>query len=248
MKLYDNARTVRDEASILKSFQERSLLSYQTHVNIRDIHYAQTARSTLDLFPLANADKTVIFIHGGYWQWCEKSDFAFIAAAVLAKNMQCVLLEYDLAPHQQMSEIVSQIQQAFDFIEKQKWISQEVLVVGHSAGAHLTAMMLNHHMIDEAALLSGIYDLGPIRDTHLNTALDLSDLDISQYSPINSMEQFSKNYTIYYGNNELEELTWQSQLYFQKRQKIDQDFVNLYPLHEIDHYNILDEYFHNILK
>lgn len=248
MKLYDNARTVVDEASLLKDFRERSIRSYQTHVNIRDIHYAPSERSTLDLFPLANAHKTVIFIHGGYWQWCEKSDFAFIADDVLAQNMQCVLLEYDLAPHYKIGQIVSQIRHAFDFIEKQEWIGKEVLLVGHSAGAHLTAMMLNHPLIDEAVLLSGIYDLAPIQDTHLNVALNLSEHEIDRYSPININEKYHKPHTIYCGENELDELKSQSQIYFQKRQKIDQDFVNFYPLYKINHYNILDEYFHNILK
>lgn len=248
MKLYDNAQTVDSEADILKTFQERSRSSYQSLVNIQNIHYAETDRSTLDLFPLTDAHKTVIFIHGGYWQWCEKSDFAFIAHDVLAKNMQCVLLEYDLAPHRQIGEIVMQIQQGLDFIAQQDWLTNEVLVVGHSAGAHLTAMLLQHHIISEATLLSGIYDLAPIRDTHLNNALNLSDQDISKYSPINSIEQCSKPYAIYCGENELDELKYQSQIYFQKRQKIDQDSVNFFQLHQINHYNILDEFFHKILN
>lgn len=248
MKLYDNARTVADEASLLKEFQERSIRSYQTHVNIRDIHYAPSERSTLDLFPVIDARKTVIFIHGGYWQWCKKSDFAFIADDVLAQNMQCVLLEYDLAPHRQIGEIVTQIQQALDFIAEQDWITNDVMVVGHSAGAHLTAMHLDHALVGEATLLSGIYDLTPIQDTHLNATLNLSKYEIDQYSPININEKYHKPYTIYCGENELDELKSQSQIYFQKRQKIDQDFVNFYTLHKINHYNILDEYFHNILK
>ncbi|NUG52391.1 alpha/beta hydrolase, partial [Acinetobacter lactucae] len=183
MRLYDNARTVANEHEILAEFQRTSLLSYQKFTHIRDIEYRKYPRSTLDLFPLEQAKKTVIFIHGGYWQWCDKSDFAFIVPYVLAKGAQCVLLEYDLAPQSKISDIVSQVNQALDFIREQDWRTDEVVLVGHSAGAHLAASSLGHALISEMVLLSGIYDLGPIQRTHLNHALNLSREDILKYSP-----------------------------------------------------------------
>lgn len=96
MRKYDNATTVENEGEILAGFQYRSLLSYQAYYHIKDIKYGSKNRSTLDFFPLEHVSKTVIFIHGGYWQWCDKSDFAFIAPYILAKGAQCVLLEYEL--------------------------------------------------------------------------------------------------------------------------------------------------------
>ncbi|TDI12706.1 alpha/beta hydrolase, partial [Acinetobacter baumannii] len=134
MRKYDNATTVENEGEILAGFQYRSLLSYQAYYHIKDIKYGSKNRSTLDFFPLEHVSKTVIFIHGGYWQWCDKSDFAFIAPYILAKGAQCVLLEYDLAPQSHISQIVAQAQQALDFIAKQNWKIGEVVVVGHSAG------------------------------------------------------------------------------------------------------------------
>lgn len=248
MKLYDNSRTVDNEQEILSSFQIRSLVSYQQHPCIRDIPYAATPRSHLDLFPLAHANKTVVFVHGGYWQWCNKSDFAFIASDILAKNMQCVLLEYDLAPQRKMGEIVNQIQQALDFIQKQSWMTKEILLVGHSAGAHLSAIWLKHAAVTEAVLLSGIYDLSPIQKTHLNFALDLSEHEIRQYSPLFIDTTIQKPYAIFCGTQELEELIWQSQSYFHKRKKLDQNFVSFELLNNINHYNILDQYFKHILN
>jgi acetyl esterase/lipase len=41
---------------------------------------------------------TIIFIHGGYWQSCNKEDFAFITAGPLARGFDVMLLEYTLAP------------------------------------------------------------------------------------------------------------------------------------------------------
>lgn len=84
MRPYDNSRTVANEHEILAEFKRTSLLSYQKFTHIADIQYGTHPRSTLDLFPLEQAKKTVIFIHGGYWQWCDKSDFGFIVLYVLA--------------------------------------------------------------------------------------------------------------------------------------------------------------------
>ncbi|ENU21710.1 hypothetical protein F993_03631 [Acinetobacter proteolyticus] len=247
MKLYDNSRTVANEQDILMAFQQRSLLSYQQHSCIQNIAYAATARSCLDLFPLAQARKTVVFVHGGYWQWCNKSDFAFIATDVVANNMQCVLLEYDLAPQRSMGEIVQQIQKALDFIQQQAWSTQEIMLVGHSAGAHLSALMLKHPAVSEAVLLSGIYDLAPIQQTHLNTALNLSEHEIRQYSPLLIEATVQKPYAIFCGAQELDELIGQSQSYFHRRKAIDPDFVSFQLMDNTHHYNILDEYFHRRL-
>ncbi|WP_336168387.1 alpha/beta hydrolase [Acinetobacter sp. 161(2023)] len=245
MRPYDNARTVTNEPETLAEFQRKSLLSYQEYTHSRDIQYGKHPRSTLDLFPLEQAKKTMIFIHGGYWQWCDKSDFAFIVPYVLAKGAQCVLLEYDLAPQSKISDIASQVLQALDFIREQYWRTDEVILVGHSAGAHLAALSLDHPLISEMVLLSGIYDLDPIQSTHLNHALNLSSEDILKYSPIYHSDRIPIPCSILCGELELEELKWQSQNYFEIKK--DQDFVSFKLIPKTNHYSILEYYFKSIL-
>lgn len=247
MRLYDNARTVANEHELLAEFQRSSLAAYQQCTHIADIQYGPHPRSTLDLFPLEQAKKTVIFIHGGYWQWCDKSDFAFIVPYVLAKGAQCVLLEYDLAPQSKISDIASQINQALDFIREQDWRTDEVVLVGHSAGAHLAALSLGHPFISEMVFLSGIYDLQPIQSTHLNHALNLSSEDILKYSPIHHSDRVTIPCSIFCGELELEELKWQSQNYFDIKKEQDQDFVSFKLIPKINHYSILEHYFKSIL-
>ncbi|GAM30256.1 arylformamidase [Acinetobacter calcoaceticus] len=236
-----------NEHEILAKFQRRSLLVYQKCTHIRDIQYGKHPRSTLDLFPLKQAKKTVIFIHGGYWQWCDKSDFAFIVPHVLAKGAQCVLLEYDLAPQSKISDIASQVNQALNFIREQDWRTDEVVLVGHSAGAHLAALSLGHSLISEMILLSGIYDLKPIQRAHLNYALNLLNEDILKYSPIHYSDRIAIPCSILCGELELEELKWQSQNYFESKKEQDQDFVCFKLIPKTNHYSILEHYFKSIL-
>lgn len=61
MRQYNNATTVANEDEILTNFQTRSLVSYQEYRHIRDIKYGTHFRSTLDLFPVEQANKTIIF-------------------------------------------------------------------------------------------------------------------------------------------------------------------------------------------
>jgi len=248
MRQYDNARTVANEHEILVEFQRKSLLCYRKFTHVADIQYGLNPRSTLDLFPLEQAKKTVIFIHGGYWQWCDKSDFAFIVPHVLAKGAQCVLLEYDLAPQSKISDIVSQVNQALDFIREQNWRTEEVVLVGHSAGAHLAALSLGHPLISEMVLLSGICDLEPIQRTHLNDALNLSNEDILKYSPIHYSDRITIPCSILCGELELEELKWQSQNYFESKKGQDQSLVSFKLIPHINHYTILEHYFRYILS
>ena len=247
MKLYDNARTVENESQLLADFQRRSQRCYQQNKHIANIQYAEQPRSTLDLFP-CDAETTVIFIHGGYWQWCEKSDFAFIAPEILAQHCQCILLEYDLAPRSTLSQMVLQIQHALDFIEQQIWRTKHVILVGHSAGAHLAALHMSHPMVSQTILLSGIYDLAPIQNTHLNPALKLSSTDLQQFSPIHDQTKMRKPYKIVYGADELAELIEQSEDYFKVRQLIDQDRVSIECCSAVNHYSIVEHYFKTALS
>ncbi|TCM67507.1 acetyl esterase/lipase [Acinetobacter calcoaceticus] len=239
---YDNASTVDNELQILAEFKNRSSACYQQLHCVQDIAYADHERLCLDVFPLPQAKSTVIFIHGGYWQYCDKSDFAFISTALLAKNYQCVLLEYDLAPQSSLQNIVSQVQDGFDFIQKQAWMTPEVIVLGHSAGAHLAALMRDHPLVSRTILLSGIYDLAPIKHSHLNEALNLTDFEIQHYSPILKSNTSNTACEIYCGAQELAELRWQSQHYYQHCLAQGQENCALSILPDCNHYTILDTF------
>ena len=51
----------------------------------------------------------------------------------------------------------------------------KIVVSGWSAGGHLTAMALSHRGVTAGLAVSGVYELGPIRDTGLNDKLNLTD-------------------------------------------------------------------------
>ena len=242
---YDNAQTVEDEAAILADFTQRSAKVYQQFPVWRDMVYAGHHRSTLDVFPCANSQGSLIFVHGGYWQQCNKADFAFIIPMLQQACFQCILLEYDLAPYSRIPKIVHQVGLALDYLQKQSWIEGRVVAVGHSAGAHLLANHLSHPLLSQSYLLSGIYDLAPIRNTHLNHALQLDDKTILRYSPLLQPLSSTIKCHILCGANELPELKHQSLLYFLYLQSLGDDIARAthHVLPGCNHYTILDHFF-----
>ncbi len=240
-RLYDNAQTVVDENAILSDFIHRSQQALNKYPSSTTT-YGNNNRQDYTFFPCDQAQGTVVFIHGGYWQWCRKEDFAFLAHDCLAQNWQCILLEYPLTPHVTLTNIVDSVALALNHLNQRTDLGDYIIGIGHSAGAHLLAMHQNHALFDELHLLSGIYDLSPLQNTHLNDALQLSHHDMAKFSPITTIPTHQKPICIAYGQDELPELIAQSENYGNKLSPFLPCSTTL-SLPQTNHYTILDHYF-----
>jgi arylformamidase len=167
-----------------------------------DIPYGETEKETLDVFPPSNGRDgapALIYIHGGYWQLSDKNDTTYVAPAYLDAGIAFVTLNYTLAPDADMDRIVDECRRAVTWIWKNAAVigvdPNRLHVAGHSAGGHLTAMLLatDWRAMDAdlpiipfkgACGLSGLYDLEPIRLTFLNDALGLTSEQASRNSPL----------------------------------------------------------------
>lgn len=259
---YDNSATVADEGRILDGFKIRSKIAYERYPHIFNCSYLTKHdkindkkalqhrsfledRATYDLFLNQKESKgTILFIHGGYWQWCDKTDFAFISQPILAAGYHLLLIEYPLAPTATLTEINGAITIALDYLyhyEKRIDQTEPTLLIGHSAGAHLAALNANHPLIDEVWLLSGLYQLESIAKSHLNRALQLSPKEIELLSPQSLPAPMGKEIKIIVGQNELPELIYQSLSYHQKlsAEGAKSELILL----PSDHYTILDDLF-----
>jgi arylformamidase len=160
-----------------------------------DLAYGATPAETLDFFPAPAAPAPcLLFIHGGYWQAMDKRDFSFIAPPFQGQGIAVAIVNYALAPSAAMDEIVRQCRAAFDWLSDNAGplgIERDRLhVAGHSAGGHLTAMVLAAESRAGAPrpvgalAVSGLYDLEPIRLCYLNAVLGLDRAAAERNSPI----------------------------------------------------------------
>jgi len=185
---------VPDFDGYIASYKERS-----AHTRARlpcklDVPYGNGADERLDLFFPAgrlNGAPVHLFVHGGYWRMFEKGDFSFVADTVTASGAIAAVIDYSLMPSARMETIVRQVYLAFHWLtinaERFGGDGARVSVSGHSAGAHLCALLLKDaHPIQplSSLLISGIYDLAPLRHSFLQPELALTDREVQLFSPL----------------------------------------------------------------
>ena len=141
----------------------------------------------------------LVFVHGGYWRSLDKADHSFIAPAFVAAGAAVVVPNYALCPAVSVEHIVLQMVAALVWVHRHArefgGDPARITVVGHSAGAHLAAMLLScrwrqvasdlpAHLVGGAMGISGLYDMEPLRlAPYLQTDLRLTVAAVRRLSP-----------------------------------------------------------------
>src|SRR5690606_14384554 len=116
-----------------------------------DLVYGEHPRERLDYFPCIKTETAplpplFVFIHGGYWRACDKSDFSWVAAGPLQLGAAVAVINYGLLPETPLEGIVGHVRRAhawlFHHADELGFDRRNIITGGHSAGGHLTAMML----------------------------------------------------------------------------------------------------------
>jgi arylformamidase len=165
-----------------------------------DVPYGPDAAERVDVFFAERPNAPAfLFLHGGYWMSRDKADFSFLARPFVAAGVTAVLANYALAPRVTVAEIVRQARAAAAWLWREAprlgIDPQRIFAGGHSAGGHLTLMLLTAdwpafapglppQVIRGGAALSGIYDLEPMRLCYLNDTLHLDGEQARALSPL----------------------------------------------------------------
>lgn len=181
-----------------------------------DLRYGTAARERLDFFPCGRGGApTLVHIHGGYWQFNDKEPYAFLAESLLPGGFNLALVEYTLAPEARMDQITAEVRRAvawvIDHAQELGADPARVLVSGHSAGGHLTAVAMNEPRVAGGIAISGIFDLEPIRLSYLNEKLGLDVAEAERNSPIHHLPAHAAPLVVTVGRDELPELIRQSE-------------------------------------
>jgi arylformamidase len=181
----------------------------------------------LDLFPAERRPAPcLLFIHGGYWQALDKSDFSFLVPAFQDAGVAVAVVNYTLAPKAGMDEIVRQNRAAVAWLQRNAreygLDPARIHVAGHSAGGHLTAMVLatdwsafglDRDPVRGACAISGLYDLEPIRLCYLNDVLGLDTVGAERNSPIHHLPKQSPPLILSVGTGETDEFLRQQEAF-----------------------------------
>jgi arylformamidase len=199
-KLYNNRELVPDHAQYFARWAEGSQKARSTMTAHLDLRYGDMPGETIDLFPSRRGDGScMMFIHGGYWRSLDKRDFSFLAPAFVSGGISLAVVNYDLCPKVSMEEIVRQMLRASRWLwlhaEEYGMDQDRLYASGHSAGGHLTAMLMTalwpvfdsrlpKDLWKGGLAISGVYDLRPLVAVDwLNVDLRLDEEMATRLSP-----------------------------------------------------------------
>ena len=240
---YNNTAAVPEAAQIQAARAAASANFRATRAGKLDQAYGTTERTKWDLFPTTEpTSPCLVFIHGGYWQRGSRDAVSVLAEGVRPLGWSAAFIGYDLTPNVTLTEIVAEIDAGLNWLGQNGpdyGIAGPIVVAGHSAGGHLAAMALSNKFVKAALAISGVFELGPIRDTPINDAVQLTDEEVLNLSPLR-LPVVNKPMGIAYGTRELPALVEDARRLHARRANAHAPGP-LIPVVGADHFNILDE-------
>ncbi len=240
---YDNAAAVPARDALVQKRNAEGAAYRAARPGHLDLAYAPEERTKWDLYPAARPDAPcLIFIHGGYWQMNRREDFAGLAAGVAAHGWAVAMPGYTLAPQAGLTRIIAELRAALDWLAAHgaaHGIAGPCVLCGWSAGGHMAAMLLDHQLVRGGLAISGVFELGPLRDTYLNEKLQLTDAEVAAFSPLR-LPAAPKLLAIAYGTAELPALVADSRGLHANRASAHAPGP-LLPIPHANHFDILEQ-------
>jgi arylformamidase len=198
---YNNRARIPEHPMIFERWARASALARDSMSRRLDVAYGPGPDETLDVFPTTRADAPVlVFIHGGWWRALDKRDHSFVAPAFVHAGAMVVVPNYSLCPKVSIEDIALQMTRALAWTWRNARLyggdPRRIVVAGHSAGAHLAAMLLccdwsavgkdlPPDLVNKALAISGVFDLEPLRQTpFLQPDLKLTPQSVRRLSPV----------------------------------------------------------------
>lgn len=245
---YNAGAAVPEAASIIERWRSDAAAAREKLECRLDVPYGPTLAETLDVFPAARADAPVfVFLHGGYWRALSSKDFSGIATALGTLGIAAVVPNYALAPAVTIDEIARQCRAAVAWVLRNMGRGG-VVVGGHSAGGHLSAMCAVTRWADDygqpvdplrgGLLISGVYDLEPLRHSYLQPQIRLDDGIVARSSPIAHVRPSATPLHITWGGAESAEFARQSSSFHEAWQAAG-NTSTLAPVAGANHFTVL---------
>jgi arylformamidase len=175
--------------------------------------YGPGARETLDVYGEGN--KAFVFVHGGAWKRQSSRENAFAAEPIVAAGAAYVALNFALLPTVTLREMVAQVCRGIDWVYRN--LCKEIILCGHSSGGHLGGCAVTTlPYIKSALLVSGIYDLLPVRLSARNEYVRLDERLEQEYSPIRHVDRIKCAVTVAWAEKESAEFYRQSMEFAKK--------------------------------
>ena len=153
---------------------------------VSNIQYGSLNRHHLDIHLPKNIQTNtpvIVFFYGGRWQSGERLDYQFVGQALAKRGFITVVPDYRLFPDTEFPGFIVDAAKATKWtlnnIQQYGGDTSQVYVMGHSAGAHIAAMLVTNKQylsgqhVDSASIAGFIGLSGPYN-------FNITDEDIKQ--------------------------------------------------------------------
>ena len=210
---YEQRVWVPHAEEIIRRYAEKSDVVRRKLGEPRVERYGPTPPETLDIY--GTGKKAFVFVHGGAWRRQTSREQAFPAEPVIAAGAAYVALNFAKLPAVTLPEMAAQVCRGLSWVERN--LSKDVVVCGHSSGGHLSAVALTQlPFLRSALLVSGVYDLLPVRLSARNDYVRLDERLEQEYSPIRHAGKIRCPVTVAWGDRECAEFQRQSKAFAEK--------------------------------
>ena len=173
----------------------------------RTERYGPTPIEALDIY--GAGDRALVFVHGGAWKRQSKRENAFAAELAVSAGAAYVALDFALLPTVTLDVMAAQVCRGIQWVHDH--LTRNVVLCGHSSGAHLAGVALTKlPFVRSALLVSGLYDLHPVRLSARNEYVRLDERMEHEYSPIRHVERIRCPVTVAWAEHEAAEFARQS--------------------------------------
>lgn len=245
------------EQTVIPDWMDRSEKARKSLDCKLDIRYGDGDNQKLDVFSCGDTTAaTLVYFHGGYWQRGDKSIYSFLAVPFVAAGVNVIVAGYDLCPSVTITQISEQSREAVACVYRRAeefGINKErITVMGHSAGGHITQMMMGtdwsqyaddlpKNLVFAGIPVSPLSLLEPVRLTvGLNTGIRMDEAEAEAESPmLNHHPVTNAAQMVVVGGAETDEFHRQAQMYHDAFKTAERS-MELYIVPDVDHFDELN--------
>lgn len=225
-RAYDQSVWAPNQAAVAERRAVSSAAAYE-RLAPRRVAYGETAVEGYDFYSCGRIGAPVlIFIHGGAWRSGDSKTCAHIAEPFVASGAHCALLDFDNvdAAGGRLETMVAQVRAAVAHIVRHAdelgVDPSRIYVAGHSSGGHLSGCVLVTDWAGEfglppdilagVVLMSGMYDLEPVRRSARSRYVKFTDATVENLSAMRHLDRVRCPVILAYGTLESPEFQRQS--------------------------------------
>ncbi|THB72724.1 MAG: alpha/beta hydrolase [Desulfobulbaceae bacterium] len=219
---------------------------------VSEVSYGAENRQQMDIYlpeQVRAGSPVVVFFYGGSWKRGQKENYAFVGHALSSKGYVVAIPDYRLYPEVVFPTFVEDGAQAVTWLSKNiEQATNGVVVMGHSAGAHIAALI----SLDQGYLeaqgqsisvvrgligLAGPYGFDP-RKYRSTRPIFPETLPVEQAQPVNFACPSQAPILLLHGADDSVVITENSRVLSQRVSECGGD-VNYFELDDIGHFAIV---------